>query len=239
MGGPMVAAVMIVLEYGIRQQAGQIADVDPPTGSFVAFFLSAQALSLCVLYVATGCGVVSEDIRHRMLQLYFSKPMSVIDYGAGKFAGLFALGSLLTVLPTVLLAGLRSALYLRSDALWAVLQIGVSAVFLSAVSTFVITSVVLGLSSLIGRTGYVVLAFIGVLLVPIILEAIVGLTAAETTLDGLGSLTGNLDIFARFVLLDDVTVDVTTVLAPLILVAISVLGIWTMIRRVQRLEGVV
>ena len=113
--GPLVAGVFVLVEYGLRGQMSQFTEVTAPSGDYVTYFLQTQAFSLAILYMAIGCGVISEDLRHRTFQLFFSKPLSRLDYAIGKYLSLVLLGSMITIVPAAMLAGLRGAFFAQSE----------------------------------------------------------------------------------------------------------------------------
>jgi ABC-type transport system involved in multi-copper enzyme maturation permease subunit len=239
--GPLLFAGLIFLEYTLRGQMGQMmGEPMAPKAAYVSGFLQMQVFSLAILLMASGCGVISEDLKYRTFQLYFSKPITRTDYAVGKFLSIALLGSLVTVLPAFLLAGLRAALFIQSEFFKPVLeQMGIG-VGLSALFTLIICAMVAGLSSLTSRTGYVVLSWIGVLLVPLILSGIVAIaTGGNTELASLWSLTGNMLVVADMALgVDKEAVDAPLWVAPIVLTVVSAAGIGALVRRINRLEGV-
>jgi ABC-type transport system involved in multi-copper enzyme maturation permease subunit len=239
--GPLFFAGLIFLEYTLRGQMGQLAgEMTAPDAGYVTAFLQMQIFSLAILLMASGCGVISEDLKYRTFQLYFSKPISRADYAVGKFLSIVLLGSLVTVLPAFLLAGLRSALFIQSEFFKPVLaQMGLG-VALSALFTLIVCAIVAGLSSLTSRTGYVVLSWIGVLLVPLILSGIVAIaTGGDTALASLWSLTGNMLVVSDMVLgVEKEAGDAPLWVAPIVLSVVSVAGAAALVRRITRLEGV-
>ncbi|MFU8805544.1 MAG: ABC transporter permease [Bradymonadaceae bacterium] len=237
---PLVMGVLIVVEYAVRQQMAQMAgDFEPMSGA-IAFFMQMEIFALALLFVASGCGAISDDLRHRTFQLYFSKPLSRWEYGVGKFLGLFFLGSLVTVAPALLLGLLRTAFYFQTDHLATIAKWGSLTVLLSVGLTAIVCLVVLGLSSLTRRTGYVVLAFIGVLLVPLILHGIVAVATGGEDYALLWSLPGNVVLITETVLgIGSEEGRNIPVWAPFAVVAVlGAAGLGSLVRRVTRLEGV-
>lgn len=243
---PFLYCVFIFLEYTLRGSG--VGDAGVPPSSYVSFFLQIQVLSVFVLLLASGCGVVSEDLRYRTFQLYFSKPIARRDYAIGKFLSILLLTSLVSVIPAAILTLLRGALFIRSDVFKPVMvQMGVG-VLLSLLFAGIMCSVVAGLSSLTRSQGTVVLSFLGVIVVPQILSLIVaiaggGSEGASNWLTGtaspahLWSLTGNMLIVSQWILNGE-TFDGPAWAAPLILAIVTAAGIGAMARRISRLEGV-
>jgi ABC-2 type transport system permease protein len=97
-GAVILAVLPAIVAVAVRVLAGDILDLYSYSnyvwsiGALVPIFLAAQAPELVV-----------NDIRHRVLPLYFSRPMGRLDYVVAKLMAL-ALGLLsLTLLPVLLL----------------------------------------------------------------------------------------------------------------------------------------
>ncbi len=236
--GPGIALVLIILEYAVSGQVARFTEPSPPSGSYVAYFLQVQAFSLAVLFAASGCGVISEDLRFRTFQLYFSKPLSRPDYAIGKSLGLFMLGSLVSVIPAVVVGTMRTAFFYQNDYFKDVLQQSAIGIGLSAAITAVITGIVVGLSALTPRTGYVVLSWIGVIFVPLIMSGIVAVATGGADWALLWSLTGAFHVVAEHLLTPDKAFEGPIWVAYAVPVLAAGVGIGLMVRRISRLEGV-
>lgn len=235
---PLFFGGMALLEYALRGQLAQMAGSEAPSAGYITFYLQVQVFSLAILLMASGCGVISEDLRYRTFQLYFSKPIKKADYAIGKFLSLVMLGSLITVVPGAMLLALRSAFFVRSEFFKPVFEQMAIGLGLSALFTLVLCAIVAGLSSTTSRTGYVVLSWIGVLLVPLILSGIVAIATGDTDLASLWSLTGNMLVVSEMALVPDKAFEGPAWVAPVVLVAVTAAGIAALARRITRLEGV-
>ncbi len=70
---------------------------------FQAYFGSSFLLfMMLMIMVGSGAGLISDDLRHNALPLYFSRPLRKRDYIGGKFASLAFFLLLLTLAPGVL-----------------------------------------------------------------------------------------------------------------------------------------
>ena len=231
---PLVAAVAVVGEYAVR---GKAQGFQPPTGSSIVVFLQIQFYSLAVLYMASGAGVVSHDLRYQTTQLYFSKPLEKWEYAFGKLLGLVLLGSLVTVGPAIGVGVLRIALLSQygltsSVAIHVALGVGVSFAM-----TCVVAAVILGLSSTTTRTGFVVLAWIGVLFVPPVVAFLVGLSLDNSDLPGLLSMQANLQMLSS-ALIEGSELDVPVIAPVLCFLLFGAAGLGANWWRLQNLEGV-
>lgn len=237
---PIGGIIAVFIEYSVRNsQLGAMADAtgSAPGGGSMAVFIQLQIFSLAILYASSGCGVISDDLRYRTFQLYFSKPLEKYEYALGKFSGLFLLGSLVTLIPALLVGGLRVAFYARTDFLGELLaQSGIGLLILTG-GTLVMSSMLMGLSSLTAHTRYVVLSWLGVILVPILLSIIVSLAAEGTDAANLWSMTGNLWLISqKFLAKEELSLPI---IAPIgILLGLGAGGAGLLARRISRLEGV-
>lgn len=238
----LITLGLVFLEYGIREKMSSMAAVmqEGDTGlgaGAVNWILQMQFFSAALLMMASGCGAIAEDLRHRTFQLYFSRPVERWEYILGKFLGIFLLCSLVTVVPSLLIGGLRAAYFARTELAAEMFQQTLAGVGVSAVIAVVITSLVLGLSSMTRRTGYAVLGWIGILFVPMVVGAIVGVASTEGDTSALFHLPGNIYLLTHG-LLDPASVDIP-VFAPIaILVGVSALALSGIRWRVHKLEGI-
>jgi ABC-type transport system involved in multi-copper enzyme maturation permease subunit len=237
----LVTMVLIFIEYGVRNsQLGQLgggAGEAPGPGGMI-YYLQLQVFSLALLFAASGCGVIADDLRYRAVQLYFSKPITRMQYGAGKLLGLFLFGSLVTILPALLLAGMRLALIARGELIAPMVQQAALGVGISALITVTLTAIVTGLSSLTSRSGYVVLAWIGVLMVPTLMMFIIMLISEGHKAARLASLPGLTLLASEALLAADGIAPVPAFVPFLLLAALAGAGLWALTWRISKLEGI-
>lgn len=230
----------IFVEYGAREKMPQLQDLLGSGGlgaGGVSLVLQMQFFSAALLMMLVGCGAIAEDLRYQTFQLYFSRPVERWEYLAGKFLGLAGLCSLVTVVPGLLLGGLRATYFARTALGAEAFKQTAGGLAISVGITVLVCSIVLGLSSLTRRTGYAVLAFVGVLIVPQILAIIVALSAGNNDLANLWSLSGNIWLVTQFLLAE--TAPDVPIFAPFaILAGLTGLGVYAMFWRVHRLEGI-
>lgn len=237
---PLVTMIGVFAEYALTNSSlGEMsgATQSAPGAEPVAWFIQLSVMSLAILLMSSGCGVISDDLRYKTFQLYFSKPLSRFQYGLGKFLGLLALGSLITLLPAVLIGALRIAFAMRADFGGVIAtQIGQGLLILTA-ATAIFCLLVMGLSALTSHTRYVVLSWLGLLLVPSLLNTIIALATEQNPASDLVSITGNLWLVSQVVLVGK-ELDFPSFIPFLILVACGGLGAASLARRISRLEGV-
>ncbi len=112
-------------------------------------------LWLIFLSSVAGAGLISNDIRYNSISLYLSRPIMKIHYLLGKFASLFAMLSLITILPATLF--FITGMAFGSITFWYLLEhlwILGAIIFSYAVTISVFTSICMALSSLMKRGIY-------------------------------------------------------------------------------------
>lgn len=239
MGLPtLVAIILIFIEYSVRNsQLGALAGPQAPGTDATLFFMQAHIIGMAILFMASGCGVIADDLRYRTFQLYFSKPLKRWEYGLGKFIGLFSLGALVSLVPTLLCVLLRIALFARTDYAGAIAKQMTLTWAMLAFSTAVMSAVILGLSSMTSRTGYVVLSWIGTLIVPLLVTTIVQIASKGSDVANLWSIPGSIHLATR-ALIDAEPIAVPAFAPFLILLILAGAGIGAMSWRISKLEGV-
>ena len=98
-----VAQIYIVTRLGSEPQFAKFVQqfqVDP--GLFERF-LGQQSFFMIFIVILAGAGLISKDKKFNALQLYFSKPLSPLDYLLGKFTIIGFYTSLVTLIPALLL----------------------------------------------------------------------------------------------------------------------------------------
>lgn len=235
---PLIFGIAIVAEYAMRTQLAQVSD-GPPGAAGIPGFFQMQIFSLALIFTANGCGIISDDLRHRTIQLYFSKPISKFDYALGKYFTLLLMSFFAVLLPGLILVGLRTAFYTQTDYLTEILQIHGKALLLAILLTAVMSAMVIGLSSLTRRTGYAVLSWIGVLLVPVILHAIVGVASDGSPWASLLSLPGTMNLATQGFLSPEGMIEEVPLFAPFaVLFALLASGLGALYWRISKLEGI-
>ncbi|MBI2423000.1 MAG: ABC transporter permease subunit [Candidatus Hydrogenedentes bacterium] len=73
-------------------------------------FIRFQGPLTVVLFLLAGSGMICNDFRNNIMELYFSKPISWRDYALGKIATLTGLGLFLTAIPALFLMMLHNIL---------------------------------------------------------------------------------------------------------------------------------
>jgi len=92
---------------GFGKQFQSFVQVD---GKFFLVFMRVQAVFTVFLTALTGPGLIAPDLANNALPLYFSRPLTRIDYALGKFAALFGILSSISWIPGLILFGLQAGM---------------------------------------------------------------------------------------------------------------------------------
>lgn len=87
----------------------QIAAIEVNEKMFFSF-LSIQAPLVFLICLFAGSGMICSDFSNNLMEVYFSKPITWIDYTLGKILTLVLLGLMLTAVPGIMLAVLHNLL---------------------------------------------------------------------------------------------------------------------------------
>lgn len=234
----IISLGLVFVEYGLREKLPMNMGNDAaPSVTVVTAFLQMQFFSAALLMMASGCNAIADDLKYRTFQIFFSRPVERWEYILGKWLGLFGLCSLVTIVPAVLVGGLRAAYFSRTDIASAVYEQTLAGLGISVLIAVVVASIVLGLSSITRRTSYAVLAWIGVLVVPLIVTGIVATASEGSSSAQLWNLVGNIYLVTQSLMAAEAP-DVPIWAPLLILVGASALSIYGVRLRVDKLEGI-
>ncbi|MCK5861975.1 MAG: hypothetical protein KAH38_05790 [Candidatus Hydrogenedentes bacterium] len=134
-----------------------IARIGPDT-FFSFLYLQTSILFIILLY--SGAGMICNDFKNNLMEVYFSKPLTWADYSFGKILTLVLLGLSITALPGVILVGLHNLLLPSMDTLSASWWWPFSIIGYSLVIIIPITLAVLACSSLLPSQNYAAITII-------------------------------------------------------------------------------
>ena len=177
----VVRAVMLYLAANFPQM-----EVLAPTPEMFREFFEQQGFFVFVVTVYVGAGLISTDRRVHALQIYLSKPLTRVEYVAGKLAILLVLLLLVTWIPAMMLLVLQvvfvgNLTFLREN-LFLVPAMTLFGLLYALMASFTM----LALSSLSTSPRYVAVLYAGVLLFT---EAIFGTLRGVTGSSGLSWLS--------------------------------------------------
>ena len=187
-GAPtLILGVYIYLAAILEQGFGW----NPLGGDVFTRLYAWQPWFILLMFTGFGAGLISRDLKTRAFTLIFTRPVTVLQYVAGKVLALVACALFVTLIPGLLLAlaqfGMHSSfgLWKLLDTVWRVaLSSGLIAVFMS--SLILLLSATMGVSSRVAGMVWLV-AFICLIMLKELLAVQMGLGA-------LGSVVSPYDV---------------------------------------------
>jgi ABC-type transport system involved in multi-copper enzyme maturation permease subunit len=109
---PLICAAFIYISHNAdllkeMQDLGRFLEVD---SAFFMTFMTVQKTFAIFLAALTGPGLIAPDVANNALQLYFSRPLTRLDYVLGRLAALMGLLSLVTWIPCLALFIMQSVM---------------------------------------------------------------------------------------------------------------------------------
>jgi ABC-2 type transport system permease protein len=235
--GAWVQFIVRLVAFYVSESFQQTAALLGPSAQTFRDFLQAQNFFVFVIAVYVGSGLIASDRKANALQIYLSKPLTRVDYVAGKMAILASFLLFVTWMPTILLLVGQILLsgsfaFARANA-----TLFPSITLFSFLEVFIVCCTVLALSSLSTSTRYVAVMFAGVMFFTDTVFNVMRLVTGSTAVSWM-SFTGSLaqvgDAIFRLPLRYQTPVSVSfIVLAALVVISLSVLE-----RRVRGVEVV-
>jgi ABC-2 type transport system permease protein len=98
---PLLCAAFIYFSHNtdILNMAPAFRNFIEVNGKFFMTFMGAQKTFVVFLAALTGPGLIAPDLANNALALYFSRPLTRLDYALGRLAALTGLLSLITWIP--------------------------------------------------------------------------------------------------------------------------------------------
>jgi ABC-2 type transport system permease protein len=110
---PLLCGLFIYLSNRLdllQSLPGDIKNMLAINGKFFLIFMNVQSVFSVLLAALAGPGLIAPDLANNALPLYFSRPMTRVDYVAARIATLVGLLSLVTWLPGVLLFWMQAGM---------------------------------------------------------------------------------------------------------------------------------
>ncbi len=225
-----VRAVMLYLAANVPQ-----ADVIAPSPATFRDFFDQQGFFVFVVAVYAGAGLIANDRRARALQIYLSKPLTRVEYIAGKLAVVMTFVALVTWVPALLLlvlqtmfTGSLSFVLEHSFLIPAITLFGFLQVLLASIT-------VLALSSLSTSSRYVGMLYAGA----VIFSGAVFQTLRGVT-DGTGlswlSFSASLAQVGDVIFRVEPRYDTPWGISLLAVAVVILLSAWVLARRVRGVE---
>jgi ABC-2 type transport system permease protein len=200
-------------------------------------FFDRQSLFVFFMTIYVGAGLIANDRRANALQIYLSKPLTRVDYIAGKMAILVLFLLLVTFLPAMLLLLLQT-LFAGSFAF-----VREHLFLVPAITVFSIVQVIaaafsmLALSSLSNSSRFVAVLYAGlVLFTRAMFETIRGITGSSVF--SWLSVTASLEQLGDLVFRQRLSFDTPPAVSFVVLLVLVVLSAVVLERRVRGIEVV-
>jgi ABC-type transport system involved in multi-copper enzyme maturation permease subunit len=110
---PLLCAFFIYLANnaellkGLGKQFQGLLNID---GNFFLIFMTVQSFFALFLAALAGPGLIAPDLANNALQLYFSRPLTRLEYATGRLAALVGMLSLVTWIPGLALFGMQAGM---------------------------------------------------------------------------------------------------------------------------------
>ena len=232
-----IALMIRLVSFYLAESITQAQSLLGPSAKVFRDFLEQQNFFVFLLAVYVGSGLIAQDRKANALQIYLSKPLTRLDYIAGKMTILAAFLLFVTWLPAMLLLIGQILLSGSFDFARTNIILFPAITVFSFVEVFIVCCAVLALSSLTTSTRYVAVMFAGVMFFSDAIFGTLRMVTGSTAVSWV-SFTGSLaqvgDAIFRQPLRYTTPVAVSfIVLAALVAVSLSVLE-----RRVRGVEVV-
>jgi ABC-2 type transport system permease protein len=154
----VVRAVQMYLAANIAQAA-----VLAPTAATFQEFIDQQSIFVFFITIYVGSGLIANDRRANALQIYLSKPLTRVEYVAGKAVTLMMLLAAVTWVPGILLLVLQMLFAGNFTFLRANLFLFPAITLFSAILVLLSTFSMLALSSLTKSRRFVAMMYAGLI----------------------------------------------------------------------------
>jgi ABC-2 type transport system permease protein len=216
----------------------QAATFLAPTPQTFRNFLDWQEIPLFLITVYVGSGLIANDRRANALQLYLSKPVTRAEYILGKMSVLALFLLAVTWLPSILLLILQIAFsgnftFVKANSTL-VASITLYSLMLVLVTTFAMTA----LSSLSRSSRFVGIMFAGVMIFSGAMFNTLRFITGTTAVSWL-SIPASLDQVGDVIFRQAPRYDTPVAVSMLVLLAVLVMSVSVLERRVRGVEVVV
>jgi hypothetical protein len=148
-------------------------------------FIQIQAPVVFIITLYAGCGMICNDFRNNLMEIYFAKPISWRDYALGKFATLLFIGLAITAVPAVILIVLHNLLLPSTDLVieslsWMLASIGFSFAVVLPCATATLAS-----SALLASQNFAAITLVSI----IIANSVIGGILYETLSHNFGIIS--------------------------------------------------
>jgi ABC-type transport system involved in multi-copper enzyme maturation permease subunit len=231
---PFVVRVVQLYIAASYPQAGTILAVSP---DMFRDFLDQQGVFVFFMTIYVGAGLIANDRRANALQIYLSKPMLRMEYIGGKLLVLVAFLLMVTLVPSLLLLLLQMGIAGDTTFFTSHLFL-VPAIILSSLVTVTVASfTMLALSSISKSSRFVALMYTGAIFFTSAMFNALRVITGSTRV-GWISITANLEQVNDVIFRKAPRFEVPTVICVMVLLALVIVSISVLERRVRGVEVV-
>jgi len=219
---------------GSVPQASAFLSISPNT---FRDFLDQQSVFVFFMTIYIGAGLIANDRRANALQIYLSKPMLRMEYIGGKLLVLVSFLLSVTLVPALLLLVLQAAFagnltFLRAN-LFLIPAVVLSSFIIVTVASFTM----LALSSLSKSSRFVAVMYTGAIFFTSALYGALSLIFGSTRVAWV-SIGANMEQVIDVIFRKTPRYEVPTVICAMVLLALVVVSISVLERRVRGVEVV-
>ena len=174
-----------VLDVLSKQSVGPLVDLFAEAqfedvGAWIYFdFLRMQSPLIFITLMYAGSGLICNDFRNNLMEIFFSKPLNWRDYVAGKVMTLVSIGMALTALPALFMALLHVLFVPTMEELGNTLLLVFPTIGFSLVIVLSFSLAILASSSLINSSRFAAIAVFLLAFVNITVGALLALLTNE------------------------------------------------------------
>jgi ABC-2 type transport system permease protein len=235
--GSQIALMVRLVAFYLSESITQAQALLGPSAKTFRDFLEQQNFFVFLIAVYVGSGLIAQDRKANALQIYLSKPLTRLDYIAGKMTILGAfllfvtwLPAMLLLLGQILLSG--SLDFARNNAI-----LFPAITLFSFLEVFIVCCAVLALSSLTTSTRYVAVMFAGVMFFSDAIYGTLRMVTGSTAVSWV-SFTGSLAQVGDAIFRQPLRYTTPVAVSFIVLLALVAVSISVLERRVRGVEVV-
>lgn len=235
--GSQIALMVRLVAFYLSESISQAQALLGPSAKTFRDFLEQQNFFVFLIAVYVGSGLIAQDRKANALQIYLSKPLTRLDYIAGKMAILGTFLLFVTWVPAMLLLAGQILLSGSFDFARANAILFPAITLFSFLEVFIVCCAVLALSSLTTSTRYVAVMFAGVMFFS---EAIFGTLRMVTGSTAISwvSFTGSLAQVGDAIFRQPLRYTTPVAVSFIVLLALVAVSLSVLERRVRGVEVV-
>jgi ABC-2 type transport system permease protein len=235
--GSQIALMVRLVAFYLSESISQAEALLGPSAKTFRDFLEQQNFFVFLIAVYVGSGLIAQDRKANALQIYLSKPLTRLDYIAGKMSILAVfllfvtwLPAMLLLLGQILLSG--SFEFARNN-----LILFPAITLFSFLEVFIVCCAVLALSSLTTSTRYVAVMFAGVMFFSEAIYGTLRMVTGSTAVSWV-SFTGSLAQVGDAIFRQPLRYTTPVAVSFIVLLALVAVSISVLERRVRGVEVV-